>query len=80
MPTSFKTFSHQAIGREFHVYKATKHFSVCNSDQSATSCAQPGDYVALDSFFNVLVFNRQQFKAAFGHKALQLLDEVEEST
>lgn len=71
----FKAINSKALGATFYVYKATTHHSICNSDQTAVSCAQPGDYVALDKHFNVLVFSRLQFKKVFGHKVLEKLDE-----
>lgn len=75
MRTKLKEIKSKVLGASFYVYKATKHHSVSNNTQSSTSCVQPGDYVVLDKHFNVLVFSRNQFKAAFGHKALEQMDE-----
>jgi hypothetical protein len=59
----------------FYAYRAIKHHSVCNSTGTASSVAQPGNYVVADSRFNMFVFNRELFKQAFGHEWLQKLDE-----
>jgi len=71
----FIALTSKALSATFYVCKAEQHFAVCNNNQTASSCAQPGDYIALDKHFNVLVFGRQQFKAVFGHKMLEKLDQ-----
>jgi hypothetical protein len=76
--TRFVTIYSRQLEAEFNVHKAIKHSAISSGSQSAVSAAQPGDFVAMDRFFNMFVFSRQQFKKAFGHAALQLLDDLEE--
>jgi hypothetical protein len=70
---SSKVYNKQ-LGREFYIYRADKHLAVCNNTQTASSMAAPGDYVVLDSFFNVMVFDRKQFQKVFGSKEMDKLD------
>lgn len=63
------------VTRIFTAFKLRKHFSVCAAnDQSITSCGMPGDYIVVDEYYNIYVFDRSQFKKAFGHKRMELLD------
>lgn len=59
----------------FTAVKIHKHVSIADNNQDRATVARPGDYLVLDSYWNVVVLDRQTFKKVFGHKRMELLDE-----
>ena len=74
LPAEGSMYQFVEAGSLFYAIKLDKHYAFSNSTQTAASCGQPGDYLVMDSFFNVLVFDRKQFQKCFGHKRMELLD------
>lgn len=64
------------INSSFLVIKAEKHYAVHNHDQTEAGCARPGEFIVLDKNYCILVFTRDQFKKAFGHKSLQQMESL----
>ena len=58
----------------YYCIRAPKHFAVMNHLQTELSVCRPGEIIVMDPQFFIIVFTRLQFKKAFGHKNLAIVE------
>jgi hypothetical protein len=60
-------------GRIFYAMRLHKHYSFKKDGVMAATVGQPGDYLVLDQFFNVLVIGETDFRKYFGKERANML-------